>query len=192
MLIASNRIMLFIDGGYLRRKLMDLKNDELFDLQKFQDEICKKLIFDRSVYNYELIRTYYYDCNFDITDPELSEDRKRKFAENKTRFDGLNGIRKVEVKIGHLSNSDPPRQKGMDVLIAIDMLSKGFKDHYDIGILFCGDKDFIPIVKAIKDQTGKRVFGGFFINYCPPELMREFDEYYEIPFPHAWFHQLGL
>jgi uncharacterized LabA/DUF88 family protein len=184
--------MLFIDGAYLRRKLIEIKGNDHFDINKFQNEMCKKLVFDRSTYLYELIRTYYYDCNFDITDPSLSDDRKSEFAENKKRFDALNGIRKVEVKLGHLSNSKPPRQKGMDVLIAIDMLSKAFDDHFDIGVLFCGDKDFIPIVKAIKDQTGKRVFGGFFKDHCPPELMREFDEYYEVPYPHQWFHQLGL
>ena len=156
MSVATRKTMVFIDGGYLRKKLLDIKGDEIFDITKFQNELCKRLVTDRSYFHYELIRTYYYDCNFDLTDSSLSEAYKKKFSENKRLFDRLNGRRKVEVRLGHLSNSTPPRQKGMDVLIAIDMLSKAFDNHYDIGILFCGDNDFIPIVKAIKDQTGKR------------------------------------
>jgi len=182
--------MLFIDGGYLRRKLTDGKGDDSFNISKFQNEICTRLVPDRSFFFYELIRTYYYDCNFDITDIDLSEENKKRFSENKTRFDGLNEQRKVEVKIGHLTNSKPPRQKGIDVLIAIDMLSKAYDDHYDIGILVCGDNDFVPIVKAVKDQTGKRVYGVFFKDQCPDELKREFDEYFEIN--RSYFNDLGL
>jgi len=192
MSIATRKTMVFIDGGYLRRKLLDIKGDDIFDIAKFQNELCKRLVTNRSFFHYELIRTYYYDCNFDLTDSSLSDAYKTKFSDNKRLFDGLNSRRKVEVKLGHLSNSTPPRQKGMDVLIAIDMLSKAFDNHYDIGILFCGDNDFIPIVKAIKDQTGKRVFGGFFKDHCPLELMMEFDEYYEIRYPHSSFHEFGL
>ena len=72
------------------------------------------------------------------------------------------------------------------------MLLKAINDHFDIGILLCGDKDFIPIVQAVKDQTGKRVFGAFFKDHCPPDLRRAFDEYYQITYGHESFHDFSF
>ena len=49
----------------------------------------------------------------------------------------------------------------MDVLIATDVLSKAYQDHYDIAVLLTGDEDFIPLVDAVKN-SGKRIYGVFF------------------------------
>lgn len=47
------------------------------------------------------------------------------------------------------------REKGVDVKLAIDLLS--FKDISDLAILFSGDQDYVPAIQAYKD-SGKHIF----------------------------------
>ena len=39
--------------------------------------------------------------------------------------------------------------------MAIDALTKAYQDHYDTGIFFVGDRDFLPLIEAVKD-AGKK------------------------------------
>lgn len=39
-----------------------------------------------------------------------------------------------------------PLQKGVDTLIALDMILKAFQDYYDFAFLLAGDANFVDIV----------------------------------------------
>ena len=39
-----------------------------------------------------------------------------------------------------------------------------------------GDRDFYPLIKSVKDFTGKRVFGVVFDKHYSDDLAREFDQ----------------
>ena len=67
------------------------------------------------------------------------------------------------------------KQKGVDTLIAIDMLSKAYENHYDVAVLLAGDEDFLDVVNSVKN-AGKRVFGAFFEKHISPELKDSFDK----------------
>lgn len=165
------RVMFFIDGGYLRAQLKRRTKKEDFKI----DELINIVLGQFMVHPIlgELIRTYYYDAIYDKPD--------ERYEARKAYFDKLNEKDFVEVKLGEIVSSPKgDRQKGVDVLIAIDMLTKAYENHYDIAILLSGDRDLRNLVKAVKDQAGKRVYGVFFENHCPPELRREFDKYLEI------------
>ena len=47
-------------------------------------------------------------------------------------------------------------EKGTDVNVAVQMLSKGFQNAYDIAILVSGDTDYIPVVENLHN-LGKTV-----------------------------------
>lgn len=47
-------------------------------------------------------------------------------------------------------------EKGVDINIAVDMLSMAYKNLYDVCILVSGDSDFHPAIQAVKD-LGKHV-----------------------------------
>ena len=47
-------------------------------------------------------------------------------------------------------------EKGTDVNVAVQMLSKGFQNAYDIAILVSGDTDYIPVVDTLH-HLGKTV-----------------------------------
>ena len=59
-------------------------------------------------------------------------------------------------------------------LITIDMLTKAYQKHYDVGILIAGDSDFIEIVKSVKDSD-VRIMGAYFKNEMPKDLEHELD-----------------
>lgn len=44
----------------------------------------------------------------------------------------------------------PRRQKGVDTLIAVDMLSGAFNRVFDVAILVAGDADFVPVVQEVR------------------------------------------
>lgn len=66
------------------------------------------------------------------------------------------------------------RQKGVDTLIALDMLSKAYENHYDSAILVAGDDDFLDVVHAVKN-AGKKVYGAFFEKHISQDLKDSFD-----------------
>lgn len=47
-------------------------------------------------------------------------------------------------------------EKGVDVQLAVDMLTGAFRDDYDVAVLVSSDGDFRPVVEAVR-EIGKRV-----------------------------------
>jgi len=138
---SYRRLMYFIDGGYLRNSLNEVKRNEEFNLRDFPSRINKEFFGDGRIQG-EIIRVYYYDAICEISEPQYKDQR--------TLFDRLNGIEFVEVKLANLVRKGDGRleQKGVDVLIAVDMISKAYENHYDIAIVLGGDRDFYPLIKA--------------------------------------------
>jgi uncharacterized LabA/DUF88 family protein len=86
-----------------------------------------------------------------------------------------------ELRLGRIKYDDEgkTRQKGVDVLVAIDMISKAYQNHYDIAVFFAGDDDFVDVVKAVKD-AGKQVYGVYFDRLASRELKHNFDKRFPI------------
>jgi uncharacterized LabA/DUF88 family protein len=125
-------------------------------------------LFPKNV-SFELIRTYYYDAQI-----SEKEDRK-KYREINKNMERVEYIPGFDVRLGTLKKTkDGYRQKGVDTLIAIDMLSKAYENHYDMAVLVAGDEDFLEVVKSVKN-TGKRVIGVFFRSHISENLMNSFD-----------------
>ena len=47
------------------------------------------------------------------------------------------------------------KEKGVDVLLAIDMLINAYENNYDIAVLLSGDADFIPVIEKIQALNKK-------------------------------------
>jgi len=164
----TRRVMFFIDSGYLRESLRQITGDENFALHKFPQSFAHKFMPSTTI-SPELIRTYYYDAIYDVDNP--------LYKERKSYFDALNSYENVEVKLGNLiKTTNGYRQKGVDILLTIDVLTKAYQDHFDYAILFCGDRDFLPLVKVVKDATGKKVCGMVFDGHFSNDLRNEFDK----------------
>lgn len=62
-------------------------------------------------------------------------------------------------------------EKGIDILLATDMVSLAFRNAYDTAILVSGDSDYVPVVKEIQ-ELGKRVENASFKRTSPMSLER--------------------
>ena len=133
------RVMIFIDGSNFYHNLKH-------GYQKTQIDFSK-LIIKLTGANRELVRTYYYNAPVDRNVNEEEYKKQQIF------FEAIKKIDSFEVKLGRLQGKQDGSkvEKGTDVNIAVDMLTKGYKDQYDVAILISGDADLVQVVQEIKD-----------------------------------------
>jgi uncharacterized LabA/DUF88 family protein len=161
-----SRVMVFIDGGYVRAGLKKMFGDEKMNYRAFAESLAKSTKLDWI--HPQLVRAYYYDAPSSKSEPD-----------HKDRLEYLKGIRGrdfLEVRLGRLRRSSKKgrQQKGVDTLIAIDMLTKAYQNHYDVAVLVTGDDDFRDLVKAVKN-AGKSVYGAYFMTSVSLRLSQNFD-----------------
>jgi uncharacterized LabA/DUF88 family protein len=151
----AQRVMAFIDGGYLRDKCKKFFKHDNIGFSRLSFSLIKMFNTIREPNNpfrMNLIRIYYYDAIVDETHPKYSEQREY--------------FRKVEsqyaytVRLGQLVESSKKRkfkQKGVDLLMGIDSITKAYRNQYDTGMFLIGDSDFIPLIEAVKDSGKKQL-----------------------------------
>ncbi len=143
----SDRVAVFIDGGYLDHVLRGQENPRV-DRQAFSSEIAG---------NNNLLRTYYYDCPPYRSDPPTLDESQR-YAKKQRFFDALRGKTKFEVREGYLIFKGLDQfgtpiflQKGPDIHLAVDLLTLSFNRQIQKAFLIAGDGDFVPVVQAVKN-----------------------------------------
>jgi uncharacterized LabA/DUF88 family protein len=161
---AYRPVMIFIDGGYLRAEVEKIFGHNFANLAN----ILNSFIREGQIHP-ELIRVYWYDAIVDSKDPEY--DKQDEY------FKRIRNNNNYEVKLGRLikTKGNKFRQKGVDVLLAIDMITKAFLNHYANALLLGGDDDYVDLIKSIKDLTGKRVYGAYFQESASKRLVESFD-----------------
>ncbi len=142
----DDRVMIFIDGSNMYHSLKAYFHRTDIDLGKF----CEKLVDKR-----KLVRIYYY--NAEVGQREEPE----RYKDQRQFFDSVEAIPYTELRLGRLVYTSawpntPPYEKGVDVMLATDMLTHCFKNNYDTTILVAGDSDFVGALQAVKDN-GKHV-----------------------------------
>ena len=172
---AGRRVMIFIDGSNLYHVLKQNTDKQNLDYNKFSE----KLTGDR-----ELIRTYYYNIRQESPDnPSL--------AESQDRF--LNALYEtdyLEVKLGiWKQRGNTMVEKGVDVMIAADLIAHAYEDHYDTAILVSGDADFYPALQVVKN-TGKQVEVAAFDSNLSSEAARFSDVL--VKFDRSYFDDLWM
>ena len=167
--------MIFIDGSNLYHVLKQNTDKQNLDYKKFSEKLCG----DR-----ELIRTYYYNIRQESPD-------NPKLAESQDRF--LNALYEtdyLEVKLGIWKQRGQTMvEKGVDVMIASDLIAHAYEDHYDTAILVSGDADFYPALQVVKD-TGKQVEVAAFDSNLSSEAARFSDVI--IKFHNRYFDDLWM
>lgn len=51
---------------------------------------------------------------------------------------------------------DKPREKGIDVQLAVDLVLGAVENHYDVAVVFSGDSDLLPAIRAAM-KLGKHI-----------------------------------
>ena len=147
----EERVMIFVDGSNMYHSLKAYFHRTDIDLGKF----CEKLVNKR-----KLVRIYYYNAEVgQAQEPE-------RYKDQRAFFDSVEAIPYTELRLGRLVYTNawpntPPYEKGVDVMLATDMLTHCFKNNYDTAILVAGDADFVGALQAVKDN-GKHVEAALF------------------------------
>ena len=134
--------MVFIDGSNLYHVLSQTCGRHDLRFGKF----VEKLTSGR-----DLVRAYYYNVRQDRTHNAAAAQEQDRFLAS------LEEVPYLETRLGiYKQRGVEMVEKGVDVMIATDLVSGAFKNLYDTAILVSGDGDFFPAIEAVKD-LGKHV-----------------------------------
>lgn len=139
---SQDSTYLFIDAGHLRNlgktQIEDHFGEFEFDLSHTKQSL-------------EALKCFYYDS---LPGKPRSSESEDMFATRKQKAqERVEKIRRYEgfhVRLGSVSGKDrKERQKQVDVLLAVDMLTHAFRNNMTHAVLVTGDLDFKPVVDAL-------------------------------------------
>jgi uncharacterized LabA/DUF88 family protein len=138
----------FVDGAYLRR-LADNAQADWVDPQRLAGNVCYhnevtsmgNLRRNRS--ELSLYRVAYYDA--------IPEDETQVSEDLADYWRAVELLPDTHLGFGTVRGTRPKsrRQKGVDTLIAVDMIVGSFDKIFDVAILFAGDADFVPVLREV-------------------------------------------
>jgi uncharacterized LabA/DUF88 family protein len=163
------RVMVFVDGAYLRKHCKDFWGSDKIKWGKLSWTFIRMFnTYGENPFNANLIRIYYYDAIVPETDAD--------FIGQKEYFENISCNYAYTVRLGIVKRSSrrEDRQKGVDILMTVDALTKAYEHHYETGMFLLGDGDFKPLVEAVKD-AGKKTIGIYYPPTCSRDLVRTFD-----------------
>jgi uncharacterized LabA/DUF88 family protein len=139
----KKKVMIFIDGSNLYHVL--LRNCGRSDLMfsSFGEKLTGR--------KRTLVKIFYYNVRQELEGKIKIPDEQKKFLAS------LNKVQKLVVKLGIWKEQNGSIvEKGVDVLLATDLVLNAVKNNYDHAIIVSGDGDFFPAIDAVKKE-GKRV-----------------------------------
>ena len=151
-------IYAYVDGGYLRSVAMNeveptLENPWLDPWRAITESHRVTPHSDRERVLGTLDRLNYYDAE-DADAPE-AEAIRRYFNAVEQLPDC--SVRTGEVRMGRRGRGRGREQKGVDVLLAVEMLTDAHAQNFTDAFLLAGDADFVPLVDEVR-RLGRRVF----------------------------------
>lgn len=139
---------IFIDGGYLDKVLRNEHGGASIDYDKLATEMAGSL---------SRYRAYYYFCRRWMPAHPTDEDRRQQANQDRF-FERIRTLPRFEVRLGHLkrrgtdSTGKPIfQQKGVDVLLAIDVVRIALKGEVSQIAILAGDGDYAPLIQVAKD-----------------------------------------
>lgn len=157
---SQDTVAIFIDGSNLYHALRE--NSGRTDLNF--GEFVKKLCGSRRLY-----RTYYYNV--------LQEQSQypEGYREQQEFLDAMRKTPYMEVRLGHTKlRQGVPVEKGIDIMLATDLLMYGFQRLFDVAILVSGDGDFAYALQTAKNM-GKHVEVAYFERNVSKDLQEVAD-----------------
>jgi len=139
----QGRSVFLIDNGYLSAILRDEFGEPRIDYLTLSEVVCQ---------GYHRLRTYVYDCLPYQANPPTPQ-QQQLYAGKVKFFSALKKLPSFEVRFG----KQRPRgtdfvQKGVDILLAVDLVRLSAKAQVHKVFLMAGDGDYVPAVQTDKDE----------------------------------------
>ena len=163
----KNRLVIFIDGSNFYHGLKAETRNTRINFKKFSEKLSE---------GYNLIKVRYYNSpSIQQNDPVGYKKQQRFFnyIRSLPRFELIKGrLEKRKMKIPDniyekIKEDYPDKsmtyyeEKGVDICIAVDIVSLAYMNYYDTAILVSGDGDFVPAIKGAQDK-GKKIITAYF------------------------------
>ncbi len=152
----EDRVAIFIDGSNLYHALQNNMGRHDLNFAAFSNKLCGPR---------RLFRVYYYNV---LQDPNQRPDVYREQQEF------LVALRKtpyLEVRLGGTKVAQGiPVEKGIDIMLATDLLYFAWNNFYDVAVLVSGDADFAYALQAVKNM-GKHVEVAYFESGVSKDLL---------------------
>jgi uncharacterized LabA/DUF88 family protein len=147
----------------------------------------------------DLVRSYYFGAiatNYDPQDEDAVQRRRdfhdalrREHRYQVVRFETDYRGRRVRRADRAEDDAFEPREKAVDVALATTMLEMAALSAYDIAIVVCGDRDFLPALQAVR-RLGKRVALVSARGACPREYSDPDDAQHVRDFNTIWLDDI--
>lgn len=144
-----DKIGIFIDGGYMANILDQYFGRSSIDYEKFAQWVAGDAT---------ILRVQYYDC-LPYQSPSPSMDERTRLSKKQRFFDALNRLPRFEIRQGRLvfrgvdkNGHDIFEQKGVDLLLGLDLALLAIKQRIDRAALVSGDRDLLPAVQIVKRE----------------------------------------
>jgi len=152
--IKTEKVICAIDGGFLTKTIEKYAQAQAL-LQ------AKKLDYSALVHkmagNISLLRSYYYTAP-PFVSPNPTPTQKTLQSNFETLKNMLLKIPQMEIRLGRIKrsfdSSGNPKfsQKGVDTLMAIDLVTFSTKKLISHAVLLTGDSDLIPAIQVVKNE----------------------------------------
>lgn len=162
---GQTRVAVMIDGSYFNR---------ISNFYKFEHEVGRRVSLsgllefirvatadmeDVSRSRCRVVEAHYFRGRYTLRDLE-DRARSASFVEESLRndrvFDQILAASNITPHFTRIdTNSEPPKEQGIDVWLALEAFDLAVSDRCDVVALVAGDGDFVPLVKKI-NAIGKR------------------------------------
>jgi uncharacterized LabA/DUF88 family protein len=159
--MVEDRVAIFIDGSNLYHSVQNNFGRHDLNFAEFSAKLCASR---------RLFRTYYYNV---LQDPSQYPEGSR---EQQDFLDVLRKTSYMEIRLGSTKKGQGI-EKGIDIMLATDLLYFAWSGFYDVAILVSGDADFAYAVQAVKNM-GKHVEVAYFESGISRDLLEIADNRY--------------
>jgi len=174
--VTADRVAIFIDGSNLYHGLRSNFGRHNLNFAEFASKLCGSR---------RLFRTYYYNV---LQDPAQRPD---SYREQQEFLDMLRKTPYLEIRLGSTKVSQGiPVERGIDIMLATDLLYFAWNDFYDVAVLVSGDSDFAYALQA--ENMGKHAEVAYFESGASKDLLNVADNRYLLNrsfFTGLWTHK---
>jgi len=138
----TDQTYLFIDGEYLRQRHREA-------MQEFFG-VDGELELSPMMEQARASRAYFYDAiDYTRRTHESEKEWEARVLSQDQFFAYVRSLYGFHVRPGSVRSGKRREQKEVDVLLAVDMLTQGFKGSMGKAVLVAGDVDFRPVVEEL-------------------------------------------